>query len=85
MNTEKPRYWFRAKRYGLGWGLPLAWQGWVFLFSWMLIVVSGVRFLRPDGKPMRWAFIAAMGIVFLAICYWKGEPAGRRWNSGDGN
>jgi hypothetical protein len=25
MNTNNPRYWFRAKRYGLGWGLPLAW------------------------------------------------------------
>jgi hypothetical protein len=32
MNTNNPRYWFRAKRYGMGWGLPLAWQGWVFFF-----------------------------------------------------
>jgi hypothetical protein len=32
-------------------------------FSWMLIVPLGVRFLMPGGKPMRWAFIAAMVIA----------------------
>jgi hypothetical protein len=34
---------------------------------------------------MRRAFIAAMVILLLVVCYWKGEPAGRRWNSGDDN
>jgi hypothetical protein len=84
MNTNNRRYWFQAKRYGLGWGLPLAWQGWVVFFSWMLIVPLGVRFLTPGSKPMRWAFIAAMVFLLLVICYWKGEPTGRRWNSSDG-
>jgi hypothetical protein len=85
MNTDNPRYWFRAKRYGLGWGLPLAWQGWAVIFSWILIVLSGVRFLTPGSKPMRSAFVGAMVILLLVICYWKGEPRGRRWNSGDDN
>jgi hypothetical protein len=85
MNTDKPQYWFRAKRYGLGWGLPLAWQGWVFFFSWILIVPLGLRILPLATKPMRLVFIAAMVILLLVVCYWKGEPTGRRWNSGDGN
>jgi len=38
MNSNDPRYWFRAKRYGFGWGLPLAWQGWVFFLLWLLLV-----------------------------------------------
>jgi hypothetical protein len=84
MNTHKPRYWFRAKRYGLGWGLPLTWQGWVFFLSWMLVVLSGVRLLTDGGRVMRWAFIAAMVAMLAAVCYWKGEPNGRRWNNGDG-
>jgi hypothetical protein len=84
MNTNNPRYWFRAKRYGLGWGLPLAWQGWVFFLSWMLIVPLGVRLLTPGSEQIRWAFIAAMVSVLVVVCYWKGEPSGRRWNSGDG-
>jgi hypothetical protein len=84
MSTNNPRYWFRAKRYGLGWGLPLAWQGWAAFVSWTLIFPSGLRFLTPRGGPLRWGFAAAMIILLLGICYWKGEPAGRRWNSGDG-
>ncbi len=49
------------------------------------IVPLGVRFLTPGSKPMRWAFIAAMVVLLIVICYWKGEPTGRRWNNGDGN
>jgi hypothetical protein len=85
IDTDKPRYWFRAKRYGLGWGLPLAWQGWAIFVSWILIFPLGIRFLTPGNRSMRWGFIAAMVIFLLVICYWKGEPTGRRWNRGDGN
>ncbi len=84
MSTNNLRYWFRAKRHGLGWGLPLAWQGWAVFVSWILILPLGLRFLTPGGRPLRWGFTAAMIILLLGICYWKGEPAGRRWNSGDG-
>ena len=83
MSTHNSRYWFRAKRYGLGWGLPLTWQGWAVFVSWILFFLLGFRFLTPDGRPLRWGFTAAMIILLLVICYWKGEPAGRRWNSGD--
>jgi hypothetical protein len=85
MNTNNPRYWFRAKRYGLGWGLPLEWQGWAIFVSWILIFPLGIRFLTPGNRSMRWGFIVAMVIFLLVICYWKGEPTGRRWNRGDGN
>lgn len=83
MNTKNSPYWFRAKSYGLGWGLPLAWQGWVFFFAWMMMFFLSLRVLTPGSRPMRWVFIAAMVIFLLVICYWKGDPAGRRWNRGD--
>jgi hypothetical protein len=85
MNADTRRYWFRAKRYGLGWGLPLAWQGWAVYVSWLLITPIGLRFLTPRSTLGRWYFIAAMLTLLIVICYWKGEPTGRRWNSGDGN
>jgi hypothetical protein len=85
MHTNNPRYWFRAKRYGFGWGLPVAWQGWVFFLSWLLITLLGVRLLTPGSQAMRWAFIGAMVFFLLVVCYWKGDPAGRRWNRGDDN
>jgi hypothetical protein len=57
MNCNNPRYWFPAKRYGLGWGPPLARQGWIFLISWMLILPLGIRFLTPGNKTMRWGLL----------------------------
>ena len=85
MITDKSLYWFRAKRYGWGWGLPLAWQGWVFFLSWIIILLLGIRLYIRGDKPMRWAFLAIMVFLLLGVCYWKGDPAGRRWNGGDGN
>ena len=84
MNSNRPAYWFRAKRYGWGWGLPLAWQGWVFLVAWILALPVGHRLLPKGDTPLRLGFTAAMVILFVAICYWKGDPLGRRWNSGGG-
>ena len=26
---DKKEYWFAAKTYGWGWGLPTVWQGWL--------------------------------------------------------
>ncbi len=44
------------------------------------------HYLLPMGdKPLRWGFTATMVILLIAICYWKGDPIGRRWNSNDGN
>jgi hypothetical protein len=82
-NTDRPRYWFPAKRHGLGWGLPLVWQGWVVFCSWMLLVPLGMLYLAPPvGLPIRLGFLLAMAGLLIGICYWKGDPAGRRWNSG---
>jgi hypothetical protein len=40
--------------------------------------------LPPGDKPLRWGFTAAMVILLVVICYWKGDPTGRRWNSSNG-
>ena len=83
MNTDDPQYWFRAKQYGLGWGLPRSWQGWLCFFSWMVIVPLALWLLAPGGKPVRSGFIAAMVALLLGVCCWKGDPAGRRWQGGE--
>ena len=69
MSADNPRYWFRAKRYGLGWGLPLTWQGWVVFVSWILILPVGLRFLTPGSQFVRRGFVAAMVIFLLVVCY----------------
>jgi hypothetical protein len=34
MSEDHPRYWFPAKTYGWGWGLPSTWEGWLVLVGY---------------------------------------------------
>jgi hypothetical protein len=75
-------YWFAAKRYGWGWGLPLTWQGWVVYALWIAVLLGSIRFLHLRQHPFgHVAFLIGMIAVLLGICFWKGEPA--RWRWGD--
>jgi hypothetical protein len=79
---DKPRYWFRAKRYGWGWGLPLTWEGWVVLVVWLGIFLAAIPLLHlPQHIGEHLLFVAGMVAVLVGVCYWKGEPA--RWRWGD--
>lgn len=78
--NEPSAYWFPAKRYGWGWGLPTRWQGWL-----ALLVFAGAQLLGPflfDPHRQTLLYSAYAGIftaAFLAICYLKGEPPSWRW------
>jgi hypothetical protein len=74
------RYWFRAKRYGWGWGLPLTWQGWVFFAVWLATTIVGAVRLRASLGLYALFIVVMLGIMF-AVCYAKGEPP--RWRWGD--
>jgi len=78
--TEAPRYWFRAKRYGWGWGLPLTWQGWVVLLAFVLLLGLGSALISP-AKHLGWHLAYVMGLcaALIGICYAKGEPPKWRW------
>ncbi len=45
---EKPRYWFPAKTYGWGWGLPSTWEGWLVLLAYLILLPVAVVLLPPD-------------------------------------
>lgn len=34
------KYWFKAKEYGWGAGLPIAWQGWVALTALIVLILT---------------------------------------------
>ena len=76
MIAPVPRYWFRAKRYGWGWGLPLCWEGWVVMGVWLAGLVAIVGLLE---EPERGVAVLLESVVLVAICWWKGEPARWRW------
>lgn len=77
-DSESPKYWFPAKKYGWGWGLPSAWQGWLVLG--LFILTSASSTLMADGSPgIAVAIVLLAAVVLIAICFWKGEPPQWRW------
>lgn len=75
--TAKDKYWFRAKRYGLGWGLPCSWQGWVFFLTWVAVLGIGAVELIPARPFVFTLFLAGMTVILVLACYIKGEPLPR--------
>jgi uncharacterized membrane protein YhaH (DUF805 family) len=84
MSLPKDKAWFRAKRYGYGWGLPRRWQGWLVLCIYVAFLVLAAG-LFAGTRPPRFVICAVvLSAVLIAICAWKGEPPKWRWGrSGD--
>ena len=80
---EAPRekaYWFPAKTYGWGWGLPCAWQGWVVLVTFLALVGGGPLFIPlPRCTGTYFVYIGVLVIALIAVCFAKGEKPGWRW------
>ena len=79
--TEKPnKYWFPAKRYGWGWGVPRTWQGWVVLAVYGVVLVVAVHFLPPAHHALTFAAVIVVATLVLSlVCLRKGEPPRWRW------
>ena len=82
MDEPKKEIWFPAKRYGWGWGIPCAWQGWVVMLVWIALVIVGATLLARAGHWVFYAiFMITMAAALTGICFWKGEKP--RWRWGD--
>ena len=81
MRTE-PEYWFPAKRYGWGWGLPIAWQGWVVFAGFVVLLLVGA-FLFPPRKALAayLIYVTILSVALIGVCWLKGEPPRWRWGA----
>jgi hypothetical protein len=77
------KYWFPAKTYGWGWGLPCRWQGWLVMAVFVALLAAR-PLLLPHGKPL-WtiAYITLISGALIGICWLKGEPPRSRWGGED--
>jgi hypothetical protein len=74
------KYWFPAKRYGWGWGLPVTWQGWLALVVFVALVSGGAFVIRPrEHFALYLIYVGALSLVLTAVCWLTGEPARWRW------
>ncbi|MDQ2821526.1 MAG: hypothetical protein M3Y65_14240 [Pseudomonadota bacterium] len=81
MNDQ--RYWFpvRPARHGWGWGLPVAWQGWVAYLLFFVALIAGIVLLAAHGQLAVIGFSGIWAALFLGLMFWKGEPQKMRDNS----
>ena len=79
-----PEYWFAAKRYGWGWGLPRTWQGWLVLLAYLALVFAGIPVLHASKGSLAYlAYTALLTVGLIAVCWAKGEPPRWRWGNRD--
>ncbi len=82
---EHRKYWFAAKRYGYGWGLPLCWQGWVVYALFLGGLVADSLIFSPARRMGRFQLgVLLLAAALVAVCLRKGEPARWRWGNGPG-
>lgn len=75
-------YWFPAKHYGWGWGLPSRWQGWVALAVFFVLLGLDIWIFQPRRYPVAFgAIVILLSVALVGICWLKGEPP--RWHWGD--
>ena len=79
--SDRPLFWFPAKRYGWGWGLPVRWQGWVVFAVYAVFLYGGIYYLKEQAAPLPLLiYVTALTAVLIAIMAAKGErPARWRW------
>jgi len=77
---QTKHYWFPAKRYGWGWGLPVTWQGWAVLVGFIVLLGVGPWIFPPkEDRSSFYLYVAGLIAVLLVVCYAKGEPPKWRW------
>lgn len=75
--------WFEPKRYGLGSGLPIRWQGWALLAAHIALVAAAIPV--TERAPMAFA-IWAVAITAAAMPIYAAKTRGGwrwRWGSRD--
>ena len=76
------RYWFPAKRYGWGWGLPRVWQGWLVYAVFIALVAADSLVFPPRAHMAAFLlYIVVVCAALVGVCWLKGEPP--RWHWGD--
>jgi hypothetical protein len=76
---DRNLFWFPAKRYGIGWGAPVAWQGWLALILYLLAEIICWTIWFPAHVRLWGIVTGAISAAFMAVCYLTGEPLGWRW------
>ncbi|MFC6284506.1 MULTISPECIES: hypothetical protein [Polaromonas] len=74
------KYWFPAKRYGWGWGIPTSWQGWAVLVTYFSLLGLATLLFPPHRETFIFVLlVTTLSLILIAVCWLKGEPPRWRW------
>lgn len=76
-----PSYWFRRKRYGIGWGLSARWQGWLTVLTYLALLALGSWLTLPRHPIEMVLAVIVLSLVLIAVVMKTSEPP--RWQWGD--
>jgi len=80
MSDNDREIWFPAKRFGWGWSLPCAWQGWAVLAAYFLMLVIGVTNIDPGRQHALFiGWVTGWTVLLCIVCWIKGERPRWRW------
>ena len=79
--------WFSVKRVGYGAGLPIAWQGWVLLLSYMGAMIGlAVVAERVRGIELAGVIALMLAVTAVLVAVVRARTDGEwRWRSGGGD
>ncbi len=76
MEEKHKSFWFPAKKYGFGWGLPVRWQGWIVLLLYAMLVAAGFAFIDySENRVWFYVYFSILTAILIIICWKKGEKA----------
>jgi hypothetical protein len=84
MTGNEKEIWFPAIKYGFGWSFPITWQGWAIFVAYLVMLLGGGYVAKTNATSFNAAFVLysiAITVVFICICWLKGEKLGWRWGS----
>ena len=73
--------WFAPKRFGYGFGLPIAWQGWAVFFLYCALLYLATQSLAPASDRF-WFAVAILTALFVLIAYFT-TKGGWRFRQGE--
>lgn len=81
--NDRPE-WFAPKAYGIGAGLPIAWQGWALLGAYLALMMAAGTWLSRKPLAMG-AAILIVTVVFVGIAGLTTRGGWKwRWGRKDG-
>lgn len=86
MSRPPKKIWFAAKAYGMGWGRPLCWQGWIVYSVYIILLFWGIAEIlvaRKANPGFLVLYFIGVSLAVSVVCWFKGERLAWRWGGTD--